>query len=45
MLFSLMMRSLTPSVTNEKREEMSHCQKARIFAMDIEYLSGKGANQ
>ena len=43
--FRLMMRSLTPSVTNEKREEMSHCQKARIFAMDIEYLSGKGANQ
>lgn len=43
--FRLMMRSLTPSVTNEKREEMSHCQKARILAMDIEYLSGKGANQ
>ena len=43
--FRLMMQSLTPSVTNEKREEMSHCQKARIFAMDIEYLSGKGANQ
>ena len=43
--FRLMMRSLTPSVTNEKREEMSHCQKARILAMDIEYLSSKGANQ
>lgn len=43
--FRLMMQSLTPSVTNEKREEMSHCQKARILAMDIEYLSGKGANQ
>lgn len=44
-VFRLMMQSLTPSVTNEKREEMSHCQKARILAMDIGYLSGKGANQ